>query len=201
MPSGLGHFDLLGDFSTSKNFGANGAVWVELKLFAASDFEDKFEKAKGKAAKTLVALKRVKAGVDAVMLVAVKVEREGSSWVSKALVSQIQLTGSQEWRKVAGKAPKPITRGRADPCLKPTWQQLLDKLGDWKHTETGETVYSLNKFLKEMHLPRSSLKKRMVGFQEILKSNGISTKFEKPGFPNTPNTIQSLKMHKHTKQL
>ena len=73
MPAGLGHFDLLGDFSTSKNFGANGAVWVELKLFAATDFEDKFEKAKGKAAKTLVALKRVKAGVDAVMLVAVKV--------------------------------------------------------------------------------------------------------------------------------
>lgn len=189
MPAGLGNYDVLGEFSTSKNFGAKGTVWVELKLFAATDFDNKFHKAKTWVEKTLAALKRKKAGVDAGMLVAVKVEKVGSTWVTKDVVAQLQLTGCPtQWSKVAGKAPKPITRGRADPSLKPTWQELMDKLEQWEHPDTGETVYLLNNFLKHMPLAKKSLKKRMVGFHKILRSNGIHTKFDQPSFPNRPGS-------------
>ncbi len=186
MPAKLGHFDVLGDFSTGKNFGAHGTVWVELKVRAANGFDEKLQDDKNKINATLAELKKRKAGVDAVMLVAARVEQLGASWQLRGLVAELKLADGSEWQKVAGRAHKPITRGRSDPRRKPAWQQVLDKLEEWKDPESGEPLYLLNHFLKEMRLPCRSLKKRSAGFHQILRSHGINAKFVPKLFPNCP---------------
>jgi len=138
---------------------------VELKVHAADGFDDKYEGARQKAIANLAELKKAKAGVEAVMLVVAKVEQVGASWQLQGLVAELKLADNSEWQEVAGRAPKPIARGRSDPCRKPTWQQLQVKLEEWKDPESGEPLYLLNHLLKEMRLPCKPLKKGLLVFR------------------------------------
>ena len=137
--------DLRADFSTRRNYGITGRVWVELKLLT----EATFEKETSKLAKELpIALGRERLRdptLEAVLLVATKVEWCFGSWEVRSTVATLFPFSSPEPVLLAG-GDRRKARGQAKgqkPSKKKVWEDM-----QWHQDEDGNTVGLLKHFLK-----------------------------------------------------
>lgn len=201
--SRLGSCDLIGEFSTGRNFGVQGLTWVELKILSAYNFNEKYERHRLGVAAKLPRITHANDALEAAMLVAAKVEKNGRSWVCKSLVAQLLVPddqGDANWKTLAGKAPSSISAGRTNPLLKPTLQQIWDQIEVWTDPTTAEDVYLASNFLALLGLPDDSLKKRCRGFNDFLRRRGVPLLYKRalpnrPGAPpwvGTKETFRSL---------
>lgn len=158
MKKGLGSFDAQVDFSTAKkNWGVEGLVWVEMKLVVETvNFEEKL-KARREALETkLEKVNRAHPEVEAVMLLATRVQKDGGAWQKPVTLAQLFKLGGSHWQTLAGNAPKKVPRGRAK--TKPPLQQLWDSL--CSETVGGQKVFYVADLLSQLGLPSKSIKKR-----------------------------------------
>ena len=70
MGGGLGFHDLVGDFSTTTNFGVRGLVSVELKAFSDKGLGKKWSETKTAAKEKLAKLQERNSAFEAAMVVA-----------------------------------------------------------------------------------------------------------------------------------
>lgn len=183
IPRGLGSYDLVADFSTQRNFGVLGHVWVELKVISANGFDRRLREIKEALASKLEQVRAANAAIEAVMLVAVRARRDGRVWQSPLLVAQLLLVGGAEWKTLAGQAPTRIPRGRADPTAKPSLPQVWGKVEWVTHPQTEEKVGYLKHFLRALNLPADSLKKRAKAFNKILEQSGCADRVRTARLP------------------
>ena len=197
---GNGSADLLGDFSTPKNFGCTGRTWVELKLMADRRFDQKYQEVKEQLQVKLEKACKADPSICAVMLVVVKAQRVGHTWEPKTLVSQLLLSGCVDWKILAGRPPAFKRAGKTNPFTKPSLQEVWDKLGEEEVCPaTHQKAYHLKHFLQALGLPCTSLKKRIGAFHEMLLQSGVSTKFRQvkiPGMPGSPPWMGTREMYR-----
>ena len=156
--------DLLGVFTTSRNFGVEGRVWIELKVHAANGFGAKVAKWKTKLAATLEEERSRDDTIEAVLLVAAEV-KQGTS----TLVASLFVAGSSEWVALAG-GSKRGGRGMAvgpKPVLSKVWEKM-----QWCQSQDGRQVGLLKQYLQAFKLPVKNPGQRAATFNGILRDSG-----------------------------
>lgn len=171
MPAGLGRFDLLADFSTTKNYGVFNRVWVEIKVFAASGYSKKVEDAQKHLETVLPKVQEQDDKIGAVVLLAAKVEAlAGGVWGAPRLQALLHKADDDDWKTIGGgrlpgagqcKGEKP---GLAKVWPKMMWHQVpgggRKKYGTFKH------------FLKEFRQGAGTPGRRAAGFNAKLQREG-----------------------------
>jgi len=186
MPSRLGYYDLLGDFSTTRNFGVLGKLWVELKTMSAANFEKQLGDQKELLEAKLGEVHQANPSGEAVLLLATKAQRDGRGWRAPTLVAELLLVGASGWQNLTRGPPAKTPRGKANPHTKPALQEVWTKLKNKrvKHPETGRKLYRLNDFLDLLGLPTKSLGKRSKTFNTFLSKEGCADRVEQVKLPN-----------------
>jgi hypothetical protein len=178
MPGRLGSYDLLGDFSTAKNFGVLGHLWVELKTVGSKNSWQKTADLKALLETKLQQVHKANPSVEGVLLVATKARRDGRSWQAPTLTAELLLVGGTDWLTLAGKALAKTVRGRANPLTKPSLSELWDQVEWVPHpTAKGKLGY-LTDFLAALGLPTKSLGKRSKAFNKILAKSKCTHRLE-----------------------
>jgi hypothetical protein len=172
MKNSLGHFDFLGDFSSTKqNWGVDGTLWVEMKVLVKSlDFAEKLEVRRQALESKLNRVKQAHPEIEGVILLATKAQKDGRTWQKPETLVQLFKVGADtgDWKTLAGKAPKKPTRGRAK--RKPPLQHLWDTLPS--ETIEGKKCYYVANFLEELGLTKNSIKKRADQFDSMIANHG-----------------------------
>ena len=99
MQATAGSFDLIGDFSGAQNWGANGKVWVELKVLSEGGFAAKVREAKEKMVVTLDRERAEDADLSAALLLVAKVAQDGGAWSCSGLVGSLWVSGGDAWQE------------------------------------------------------------------------------------------------------
>ena len=162
-------YDLLGDFSTKKNCGVLGRVWVELKVFGASGYDAKEDDAQTYLAQSLPKRQSADPSVSAVLLVVAKVEKlAGGAWGPPALLATLRTAASADCVTLSGAARR-SGRGQckvAKPALAQVWENM-----EWmKVPETRQQVGMLKHFLEQLQLSGASVGERAGVSNEKLQS-------------------------------
>ena len=97
-----GSLDLVCYFTASNRYGLTGRLWVELKVFGRGTFDRKVQEEKDALPAKLSQNRAKDASLCAVLLVAAKVERVGSSWGKPSLYATLWKGGASDWCDVAG---------------------------------------------------------------------------------------------------
>ena len=168
MVRASGAFDMLGDFSGNRNFGISGKVWVELKVFSAGLFEAEVEQTKACLVTTLGQQSKRVAGLGGVLLLAVKVERQGSTWSVLDYLASVRAVGDSRWQDVAGRVKK-VARGQSS--CKPPLAQVWGRM-EWVTAGNGEKVGLLKHFMMALGLKAEHPGQRAVTFNRLLQHAG-----------------------------
>lgn len=172
-----GSFDLLGDFSSAKNWGVTGLVWVELKVWSAAGFDEQLRKLKGDLVTALAAECAKNQHLGGVLLLAAKVEQQGSSWHLESQLGILLVKGSttiEDFVVVAGGARRV---GRGKKTKKPALTKIWPKV-EWVSSSAGRKVGLVNHFLGELGLKAAALHpgEKAVTLNKWLLANGHSGK-------------------------
>ena len=129
MPSKLGSFDLLCDFSRPENFSVPGRLWVELKVMGASRDAADVDDFKKDLSRTFVKLTKLDASIGGVLLLLAKVEEmQGGTWGMPSLSAHLWQPGAQCWRCLVAGGPKRVARGQSKgpkPSLAKVWENMV----------------------------------------------------------------------------
>lgn len=181
-----GSADLLADFSTKRNFGVRGRLWIELKVMSSTGFGKKLQERQAQLQAKFLEVHKADATLEGVMIVAAKASRDGRIWQSPDLVAQLLVAGSSEWQTIAGKSPIKPLRGKAKCNTKPALQDCLDQTEWVTHPVTRQRVGYLNHFLVALGLPENSLSKRTPGFNTLLQQEGLTDRVTRVKLPHQP---------------
>jgi hypothetical protein len=144
-------FDLLGDFSTTRCFGVEGRVWIELKVFAEATFEDEMERCREQLKRGLAEEADRDPHLGGVLLVAVRVVSGGrGSWATPLLSATLLKRASSRWQCVVGEETRK-GKGKTRKA-KPTLATVLPKM-EWAAGEGGCEVGVLSQFLEKCGRP------------------------------------------------
>jgi hypothetical protein len=170
MKGGKGAFDLLADFSSEKNWGISGVIWIELKVYGASVFDKSVEKAQKVLVKTLERERQKDGNLGGVLLFAAKVEKQGSSWAILDLLGTLRATGDGEWQNVVG-GVKRVARGQSPskPPLSQVWKGM-----EWVTSASGQKVGLLKHFLAALGVKDQHPGQRASTFNKLLRQAGHS---------------------------
>jgi hypothetical protein len=162
----LGYYDLLADFSTQRNFGVTGRVWIELKVFGVSSFSRQVTDARKHLEETLVKVGDTTVG--AVLLLVARVEKVGVAWGAPALTASLYKRGSDGWVDVVGPV-KRVARGRCKitkPSLASVWEKMewIDLVGP-----TPRKVGLLKHFLLAFELQGQTVGERAETYNHKLQ--------------------------------
>ena len=106
--------DLIGDFSTSENFGVEGRVWIELKVFSEARFAQEVAKAKAELQIALARERKHDKTLGAVLLLAAKAAKDSrTSWGPPTLLATLNKFGSNEWKDLTGASRRSASRSCA----------------------------------------------------------------------------------------
>jgi len=180
--SGSKSLDLVGDFSTKRNYGVRGKVWVELKAFGKLSWEQQAEKTRDTLRAEFASLQARDKSFGGVVFLAAECEALGSQWGPPKLHAELLTDALGTWQKLGGR--RKAARGQAQS--KPSFFELWNRLE--KHTTAdGQNVRLLKHFLEEMRLPQNNTPQRMVTYNKLLRSASRSERlvqrkvFEKSG--------------------
>lgn len=161
--------DLLGDFSSRRNFGVEGRAWVELKVFSDATFHKEVEHWKAQLKETLLTESQRDASLRAVLLLAAKVTRtSGGRWGAPTLHAMLLVSGSEQWLDLAG--ARRAARGQAKGA-KPPLAKLWGKM-EWHQTQGGQSVGLLKHFLASLRLPLKNAGQRARTLNGNLRQAG-----------------------------
>ena len=159
--------DLLADFSTSKNFGVQGRLWVELKVLAAATFEAEFAKCKETLEELFAKEEKKDKSLGGVLLLAACVGTGGrTAWTAPTLVASLKKRSSPKWQLLAGAARR-AARGQCK-STKPPLATLWSKM-EWFEQQTGPNVGLLKHFLQGVRLPCKNPGQRASTFNSLLR--------------------------------
>ena len=167
-------YDLLADFGTSRNFGVQGRLWVELKVFSQASFDKEVGDFKEELAQGLPTQRRRDSSLEGVLLLAAKVEQRGGGWGAPALLATLLTRSSSEWQTLAGGSRR-AGRGRCQSA-KPSLATVFNKM-EWPETAQGRTVGLLRHFLEEFSLPVNNAGQRADTYNALLREARYSGKF------------------------
>jgi hypothetical protein len=157
--------DLVGDFSTKRNFGVLGRVWVEVKPFGKQNCKVQADKARATLRTELGSLKRRDQRFGAVLFLTAECETLGAHWGTAKLNAELLRSEEGEWESLTGK--RKAARGQAQN--KPSFAQLWTGLE--KHTTVGrEKVRLLKHFLQKLRLPFNDTPRRKNTYDSLLRS-------------------------------
>ena len=173
VKSGSKGLDLVGDFSTKRNFGVVGRVWVEVKSFGKQRFEKQAENARKTLRKEFTSLKSREPRFGGVLFLAAECETLAGNWGPFSLKAELLSSPEGAWQKLAG--GRKAARGQAQS--KPAFLQLWGRLE--KHTTTaGVQVRLLKHFLQELGLPTNNTAQRRQTYNEKLRVAGRAERLE-----------------------
>ena len=159
--------DLLADFSTAKNFGVTGRVWVELKVLGSSTFESELAKYREELEEAFAKEGNNDASLGGVLLLAARVAPCGAAWSAPTLVATLKKRGASGWQVLSGG----LTRKGRGQCQssKPPLGTLWKKVEWFKQHEGGDKVGLLKHFLEALQLPCKNPGQRAKTFNALLK--------------------------------
>jgi len=161
--------DLVGDFGVRQNFGVQGRVWVELKVFSDATFKKEVEKWKAKLVPSLDTECERDSTLKAVLLLAARVPRaSGGRWGTPTLHPMMMAQGADDWVSLTGM--RRAARGQAKG-VKPPLATLWSKM-EWHLTEDGQRVGLLKHFLQSLGLPLKHTGQRASTLNGLLKKGG-----------------------------
>ena len=161
--------DLLADFCTSKNFGVEGRLWVELKVLAESTFETEFASCQEELEERLAKEEKKDATLGGVLLLAARVAPRGGGWSAPTLVAPLKKRASPKWLVLAG-VKKRAARGQCQ-STKPPLATLWSKM-EWFEQQAGPKVGLLKHFLQGLRLPCKNPGQRASTFNSLLGRRG-----------------------------
>lgn len=172
--SGKKSLDLVGDFSTKRNFGVLGKVWVEVKVFGKLSFEDSAEEARTTLRAEFATLQKKDPRFGAVLFLAAECEALGSQWGPPVLKAELLTSVGGQWLNLTGKRRKARGQAKGKPTFLKLWTTLQ------KHTTSGDgkKVRLLKHFLDLLRLPSADPGKKKKTYNELLRSAKRSERLE-----------------------
>ena len=163
--------DLLCSFSPGKkNYGVEGRVWVELKVWSEHLFDEELENWRTKLETELPQEQALDSTLKGVLLLAAEVGRgTAGSWPKPRLVATLWSTSAGRWQNLAGTFGR-VKRGQARH--KAPLQETLNKLGR-STTVSEEEVLHLKHLLKLLRLPVRNAGQRAVTLNALLAQRGF----------------------------
>jgi len=163
-------FDLQGDFSTSRDFGVKGRLWIELKVFSEATFEAEVRTCQKQLAEDLKLEKQRDSTLGGVLLLASRVGSSGrGSWSCPVLTATLLRQPSSKWQCIVGET-KRKARGRCQSD-KPSLGSLWEKM-EWVDAQGGGKVGLLKHFLEALALAKNNPGQRAGTFNSLLRAGG-----------------------------
>ena len=163
--------DLVCTFAPGKkNYGVEGRLWVELKVWSEDLFPHELDRWQTKLEEELPQEQARDSTLQGVLLLAAAVGKGTSArWPKPTLVATLWSSSVGRWQKLAGTFGR-VARGQARH--KPPVQEVLNKLGV-ATTEDEEEVLYLKHLLKRLGLPVRNAGRRAVTLSALLAKRGV----------------------------
>ena len=171
MPgSSKGALDLICDFSTKRDYGIPGRLWVELKFFSAAGLAQKISSEETKLSKVFPQVQRADSTIEGVLLLVASAEKlAGSSWGKLRLIAKLYESG-KGWCDLT-------TKGSMKPgvTLVDVWKQVK-----WWRPDcaAGGDRAALDDFLRAVGSPVGHGGRDAAKFNSLLASKGISERLK-----------------------
>ena len=191
-------YDLLGDFSTARNHGVEGRLWVELKVFSDSSFGKEVDKTKAELAAALGLERQRDPTLSGVMLLAARVSKAGRGrWGEPTLLATLLRSTDTNWLDLSG--VRRVARGQCrttKPSLKALWSKM-----EWFETRAGDKVGLLKHFLSAMDVFNLQPGERAATYNKLLRQRGfqgrvfearLANKAGRPPWVATKDTFREL---------
>ena len=174
--------DLLGAFHTTQNYGVNGQVWVETKVFSGKFFAKELEKSRDTLEEVLQQEEDKRSSTfGGVLLLAVKATERGHRWAPPRLVCQLLTNSGGKWQTLSGQSPK-AGRGQCRAGKKPTLKHTFQEM-EWPSLTSGVRVGLLKHFLEALKLPTRSAGKRAATFNRQLRKHKVKGRLSQEKLP------------------
>ena len=179
-----GSFDVFADFSTSRNFGVKGRLWLELKVLADSTWDTELAYCKKELEAKWAKEQKKDSTLGGVLLLAAKVGTcTGGAWSAPTLFAALQKRGwpPGKWQVLAG-GPERSGRGRCQgtkPSLAVLWSKMEWPLEKKDTKQKGTKVGLLSQYLKAFGLPGKNPGQRATTFNALLKKHSCKGKVYK----------------------
>ena len=151
-------------------------------MVSYTGFDSKVKNHKQDLLKKVGELQNLDATIEAVLLVAARIQKNGQAWMTPKMVGWLYTPGNDTWTMIAGSSVK--VRGKASPAKKPSLQMVWNQM-EWEtHPETQEKMGYLKHFLKAIGLPFLALEGRAKTFNKMLRNAGREERLERVSLPN-----------------
>ena len=160
--------DLVGDFSTKRNFGVLGKVWVETKAFGKLKFKQRAGKARTTLRDEFSDLKKKDPRFGAVLLLAAECEVLGSQWGPLTLKPELLSSVDGDWQQLTGK--RKAARGQVQ--VTPPFVKLWSRLEKHTTAEGSEKVRLLKDFLRLLEKPTANTVQKLGTYNRLLYLSG-----------------------------
>jgi hypothetical protein len=183
--------DLVGDFSTTRNFGISGKVWIELKAFSAATFDKSLAGEEGEEGKVKAQFQTLRASdprFHSAMLLAARLTQEGAAWGTPAVVAKLLIDG--EWKDITAGADRRPRAGRVSASRKPNLAKVFQKMS-WDHVDGrgGGAKYGMvSDFMKEMGLKLGNPGKRAGTWNKIFANANQAMRFSRQKILDKPGS-------------
>ena len=165
-------FDLVCCFNPGKkNFGVEGKLWVELKVWGEARFDDELAEWKEKLSKELRKEQGRDCNLGGVLLLAARVGRAGGSFQAPALVAALRTVSSDAWLELSGSLRK-AARGQCKTKKKPL-QEVWDEM-EWPLTAQRQKVGLFRHFLAALGLAVNNAGQRAGTMNTLLQQRQVS---------------------------
>ena len=170
-----GSFDLICDFSTQRNFGVSGMVWVELKIMRATGFTNRLQSHMDYLANKIKELSEP--SIETVLLVATRVEKAGNGWGNVNLVAKLWNATAETWDDVSPSGVR-IARGQIKLSQKPALSEVWANM-EFHDSDAGTEMGLFSQFLSSLKLPITNTGKRAKTMNRMLRKAGSEEKIRK----------------------
>ena len=173
--------DLVGDFSAHLNYGINGKVWVELKVYAGGNFEGMVSEPNTQLNGEFEVPQRGNACYHAAMLLIARLSKAGGSWETPVTVAALLRDGAWvDVAPVACRLPRAVTvRASQKPSLGEVWERTT-----WDTLASGKNAGCVVHSREAVGLPTASPGKRAATLDGLLKLRGHAREFFRTNIEN-----------------
>ena len=187
LQNGKKALDLVADFSTSRNLGVSGRVWVELKTSGKQSFKQDVEGMQETVKTEFASLRRRDRSFGGVVLLVAECEGLlGQGWAPPNLKVYLLRKETGKWQQLVGSTHK---AARGQVVGKAAFAQLWDSLERHTAAGSGEKVRLLKHFLQALGKPCTHTVENLLTYNKLLRLSGCPERLtqeavvEKSGLP------------------
>ena len=177
--------DLVGDFSSSRNWGITGKVWIELKAFTCATFDFSLGLEEKKVKAQFLTLQGSDPRYHSAMLLACRLKKEGSAWGMPSVKTKLLVDG--EWQDISRGAGRKHRAGKVSPVSKPNLAKVFSNMA-WDTVDGGgKAKYGIaSEFMTQMGLKAGNPGKRCDTWNGMLENAGKPYRFTREKFLDKP---------------